>query len=48
MEFSGPILPHTLHNLCSLLPKDSNVSATFANIALTEPFSKVKVTQSGK
>ncbi|GLV38678.1 humpty dumpty [Carabus blaptoides fortunei] len=45
IELAGPILPHTLHNLYSLLPKDTSVTATFANIPSTAPFSKVKISQ---
>lgn len=48
VELCGPILPHTIHSLCSLLPKDCSMTATFANIISTEAFCKVNVKSTGK
>ncbi|PNF32675.1 Protein downstream neighbor of son-like protein [Cryptotermes secundus] len=42
MELRGPILPHALQNLCSLLEESlDEFSATFANLESTRPFSLV-------
>ncbi|PSN30917.1 Protein downstream neighbor of son [Blattella germanica] len=42
MELRGPILPHTVHNLCGLLERNvDEFSATFANLDSTRPFSMV-------
>jgi hypothetical protein len=42
MELRGPILPHAIQNLCSLLEQSlDEFSATFANMESTRPFSLV-------
>lgn len=41
LELLGPILPHTIHNLCKLHSLDRSMTATFANLTSTIPFSKV-------
>jgi hypothetical protein len=42
MELRGPILPHAVQNLCSLLDESlDEFSATFANLESTRPFSLV-------
>lgn len=41
LELTGPILPHTIHNLCRLLPEDHSITATFANVPTVASFSKV-------
>ncbi|GJQ69545.1 hypothetical protein Trydic_g6644 [Trypoxylus dichotomus] len=42
LELTGPILPHTIHNLYNINPMENSLSATFANVNSTTPFSKIK------
>lgn len=42
LELTGPILPHTIHNLYNINPTENSLSATFANVNSTTPFSKIK------
>jgi hypothetical protein len=42
MELRGPVLPHAVQNLCSLLEQSlDEFSATFATLESTRPFSLV-------
>lgn len=42
VELRGPILPHAVQNLCSLLEQSlDEFSATFANLESSRPFSLV-------
>jgi hypothetical protein len=42
VELRGPVLPHAIQNLCSLLEESlDEFSATFANLESTRPFSLV-------
>ena len=42
IELCGPILPHTVHNLCGFLDRSlDEFSATFANLDSTKAFSLV-------
>lgn len=40
LELSGPILPHVVHNLFAINPPEHSITATFANLNATMPFSK--------
>ncbi|KAI4457317.1 downstream neighbor of son [Holotrichia oblita] len=42
LELTGPILPHTIHNLYNINPVENSLSATFTNVNSTTPFSKIK------
>lgn len=42
LEIAGPILPHTIHNICDILPTEQSFTITNANLKDTLPFSKVK------
>lgn len=41
LELMGPLLPQVVHNLCDIFPKEHSYTATFANLLMTIPFSKV-------
>ncbi|KAK7794067.1 hypothetical protein R5R35_001321 [Gryllus longicercus] len=41
IEIRGPILPHTVHNLCGLIKQKQSFSMTFAHVESTKPFSEV-------
>lgn len=41
LELAGPILPHTVHNVCDILPKEQSFTITHANLINTLPFSRV-------
>lgn len=42
MEITGPLLPHTIHNLCDLM-RNANLekfTLTFANVEPSKPFTR--------
>ncbi|XP_018328269.1 protein downstream neighbor of son homolog isoform X2 [Agrilus planipennis] len=43
LELNGPILPHAIHNLCEIYPREQSFTATFANIKSTVPLCHVKI-----